>query len=89
LRSCEKRRGPTSAGVVGDREARTLLVHDNATSRDLIRDLGVPAEARIVPPQPVRPLLDELAGVAAAHDLTPMGPPMSVEDSDAILGTAR
>jgi mannose-6-phosphate isomerase-like protein (cupin superfamily) len=41
---------PHTFRVVGDREARILLVHDNATFRDLIRDLGVPAAARVVPP---------------------------------------
>ena len=36
---------PHTFRVVGDREARILLVHDNASFRDLIRDLGVPARA--------------------------------------------
>ena len=31
---------PHTFRVVGDREARILLVHDNASFRDLIRDLG-------------------------------------------------
>jgi hypothetical protein len=51
----------------------------------LIRDLGVPAAARVVPPQPVFPKPDELARVAATHDLTPIGPPMGVEDTNAIF----
>ncbi|HEY5014021.1 MAG TPA: cupin domain-containing protein [Acidimicrobiia bacterium] len=80
---------PHTFRVVGDRQARILLVHDNPTFRDLIRELGVPAAARVVPPQPVFPSTDELARVAAAHDLTPTGPPMSVEDTDAILAAAR
>ena len=80
---------PHTFRVVGDRDARILLVHDNATFRDLIRDLGVPAEARIVPPQPVFPSPDELVRVAASHDLTPIGPPMSVEDADVVLATVR
>ena len=80
---------PHTFRVVGDREARILLVHDNASFRDLIRDLGVPAQARIVPPQPVFPPGDELARVAATHDLTPIGPPMNAEDADAIFATAR
>ena len=33
---------PHTFRVVGDREARILLVHDNASFRDLIRDLGIP-----------------------------------------------
>jgi mannose-6-phosphate isomerase-like protein (cupin superfamily) len=79
---------PHTFRVVGDRQARILLVHDNATFRDLIRDLGVPAEARVVPPRPVFPPQDELARVAATHDLMPIGPPMSDEDTNAILAGA-
>ena len=46
---------PHTFRIVGDREARILLVHDNATFRDLIRDLGTPAPARTLPPKPVFP----------------------------------
>jgi mannose-6-phosphate isomerase-like protein (cupin superfamily) len=80
---------PHTFRVVGDHEARILLVHDNATFRDLIRDLGVPARAHVVPTQPVFPPMDELARVASSHDLTPVGPPMSAEDADAIVATAH
>ena len=80
---------PHTFRVVGDREARILLVHDNASFRDLIRDLGVPAEARVTPPRPVFPPTDELARVAATHDLRPIGPPMSDDDTNAILAGAR
>ncbi len=80
---------PHTFRVVGDREARILLVHDNASFRDLIRELGVPAGARIVPTQPVFPSMEELARVAGAHDLRPVGPPMSVEDAGAVLAPAR
>ena len=76
---------PHAFRVVGDREARILLVHDNPTFLDLIRDLGVPATERIVPPSPSFPPMDELVRIASSHDLTPVGPPMSVEDSDALL----
>ena len=76
---------PHAFRVVGDREARILLVHDNASFLDLVRDLGVPADERIVPTTPSFPAMDELARIAASHDLTPVGPPLSVEDSDAIL----
>ena len=80
---------PHTFRVVGDRDARILLVHDNASFRDLIRDLGVPAAAHVVPTQPVFPPMDELARVASAHDLTPIGPPMSVQDADAIFAAAH
>ena len=79
---------PHTFRVVGDHQARILLVHDNATFRDLVRDLGAPAGARVVPPRPVFPPTDELARVAATHDLTPIGPPMSDEDTNAILAGA-
>ena len=80
---------PHTFRVVGDRPARILLVHDNASFRDLIRHLGVPAQARVLPDQPIFPPPDELARVAAGHDLTPIGPPMSAEDADAVLAGAR
>ena len=76
---------PHTFRVVGSREARILLVHDNASFRDLIREVGVPATSHIVPAQPVFLSKDELARVAAAHDLTPVGPPMSVGEADARL----
>jgi mannose-6-phosphate isomerase-like protein (cupin superfamily) len=80
---------PHTFRVVGDREARVLLVHDNASFRDLVRALGVPAGTRVVPDDPVFPTMEELARVAAANDLRPIGPPMSAEDAAAASGTAR
>jgi len=80
---------PHTFRVVGDRPARILLVHDNPTFRDLIRDLGTPAPSRTLPPQPEFPAPDELARVAATHDLTPVGPPMSEQDTVAILASNR
>ena len=79
---------PHTFRMVGDRPARILLVHDNASFRDLIRDVGVPAQARVLPDQPIFPSPDELARVAAGHDLTPIGPPMSAEVADAVLAGA-
>ncbi len=80
---------PHTFRVVGDCEARILLVHDNASFRDFVREIGVPAGARVVPTQPVLPAMDELARVAGAHDLRPMGPPLSAEDTDQVLARAR
>ena len=80
---------PHTFRVVGDKNARILLIHDNASFRDLIRDLGVPAEAHILPNQPAFPPMDELVRVATAHDLTPVGPPMSAEDANAAFAAAR
>ena len=73
---------PHTFRVVGDCEARILLVHDNASFRDLIRDVSSPATTRVVPTQPVFPPMEELARIAASHDLRPIGPPMSVEESE-------
>jgi mannose-6-phosphate isomerase-like protein (cupin superfamily) len=80
---------PHTFRVIGATAARILLVHDNATFRDLIRDLGVPAGSRIVPTHPVFPAPEELARVAASHDLTPIGPPMSAEDIAGILAASH
>ncbi|MGH9092294.1 MAG: cupin domain-containing protein [Acidimicrobiales bacterium] len=75
---------PHAFRVIGEREARILLVHDNASFRDLVRELGSPATARVVPTRPQFPSMDELARIATSHDLKPIGPPMSVEDSDRV-----
>ena len=75
---------PHAFRVVGEHEARILLVHDNASFRDFIRDLGSPAPSHVVPAQPQFPPMDELARIAALHDLRPIGPPMSVEESDRV-----
>lgn len=82
------RRVPHTFRVVGDHPARILLVHDNPSFRDLIRDIGTPATAHVVPSQPMFPPMDELAAIAASHDLRPMGPPLSAEDSDKVLAGA-
>jgi hypothetical protein len=74
--------------VVGEREAQILLVHDNARFRDFVRELGIPAAARVVPSRPTYPPMDELARIAASHDLTPVGAPMSAEESRTLLAGA-
>jgi len=79
---------PHTFRVIGESEARILLVHDDASFRDLIRDVGTPAMSRVVPPSPAFPPMDELARIAASHDLRPVGPPMSAEDSGAVLASA-
>jgi mannose-6-phosphate isomerase-like protein (cupin superfamily) len=79
---------PHTFVVVGDREARILMVHDNASFRDLVRALGVPATARVVPEEPVFPTMDELVRIARANDLTPAGPPISIETVQAVYAAA-
>ena len=76
---------PHTFRVVGDREARILLVHDNASFRDLIRAVSTPATDRVVPSEPAFPPMDEMARIAAAYDLRPIGPPLSVQDTDMAL----
>ena len=79
---------PHSFRVVGEREARILLVHDNASFRDFVRGVATTATAHVVPSDPAFPPMDELARVAAAHDLRSVGPPMSAEDCDTVLAGA-
>jgi mannose-6-phosphate isomerase-like protein (cupin superfamily) len=75
---------PHTFRVVGEREARILLVHDNPSFRNFVRALGRPAAVHVVPPQPVLPAMDELVRVAVSHDLKPIGPPMTAEVADAL-----
>ena len=80
---------PHTFRVVSDNDARILLVHDNASFRDFIRDVGAPAEARVVPTNPAFPPMEELARIATAHDLRPMGPPLSADDADSAVSGLR
>ena len=75
--------------VVGDREARILMVHANASFRDFVRAVGVPATSRVVPEQPVFPAMDELLRLASENDLTSVGPPLSREAAEAVYAAAR
>ncbi len=75
---------PHTFRVIGDGEARILLVHDNPSFRDFIRDVGTPALARVVPINPAFPPMDELARIATSHDLRPIGPPLNAEDADPV-----
>lgn len=80
---------PHTFRVVGEREARILLVHDNSSFRDFIRDIGVPAAQRVVPSNPMFPPMEEAARIAASHDLRTVGPPLTVEDTESVLAAAR
>ncbi len=79
---------PHTFRVVSGCEARILLVHDNTSFRDLVRELGTPATELVVPSHPAFPPADELARLATSHDLRPVGPPMSAEDSETVLARA-
>ena len=76
---------PHSFRVVGDRPARILAVHDNTTFRDFVSELGVPTDERVPPPHPSFPAIEELGRVAHAHDLAPVGPPMTEEQAQTII----
>ena len=76
---------PHAFRVVGDRPARILTVHDNATFRDFVAELGVPTAERVPPPSPSFPPFDELARVANSHDINPAGPPMTEEQAQALI----
>ena len=76
---------PHTFRVVGDRPARILTIHDNGSFRDLVRHLGVSAPVRHVPDVPRFPAMDELARVAASHDIAAIGPPMSLAEADDII----
>jgi mannose-6-phosphate isomerase-like protein (cupin superfamily) len=76
---------PHTFRVVGDRPARILTIHDNASFRSLVRELGSPAPARTVPGKPRFPEIAELARVAAGHDIAAIGPPMTVSEARAII----
>ena len=80
---------PHTFVVVGGREARILLVHDNASFRDFVRELGIPADTQTVPTEPIFPSMEEMARVAGSHDLRPIGPPLSAEEAGAVLASAR
>jgi mannose-6-phosphate isomerase-like protein (cupin superfamily) len=76
---------PHTFRVVGDHAARSLTVHDNGSFRDFVRHLGAPAEARTIPDVPRMPAIDELARVAAGHDIAAIGPAMTVEEALGII----
>ncbi|MEP6658725.1 MAG: cupin domain-containing protein [Acidimicrobiales bacterium] len=80
---------PHTFRVVGNQPARILTVHDNATFRDFVTELGVRAPKHVVPEQPSFPPMDELIRVAARHDLRPVGPPMTADDAATILADSN
>jgi len=76
---------PHSFRVVGDQPARILLVHDNSTFRDFVNDLGVPTAERVLPSKPAFPATEELTRAARAHEIRPIGSPMSEEQAQALI----
>jgi len=80
---------PHTFRVVGNQPARILVMHDNSTFRDFVRELGAPTTQHVPPPTPSFPPMDQLARVAGAHDLRPIGPPMTADEASAIITTTR
>ena len=76
---------PHTFRVVGER-GRILLVHDKPASGSH-RDIST--QHAVVPSHPTFPPMNELARIATSHDLRPIGPPMSAEDSHTVLAGAR
>jgi mannose-6-phosphate isomerase-like protein (cupin superfamily) len=76
---------PHGFRVIGDRPARILTVHDHAAFRDFVRELGAPAAELVPPPTPSLPAMEQLARAATAHDLRPIGPPMTPDEASAIV----
>jgi quercetin dioxygenase-like cupin family protein len=76
---------PHAFRVVGNQPARILLVHDNDSFLNLIRDLGQPAGARQLPPPAGGPGLDELSRALAEHDVTVAGSSLSEEEAQAFM----
>jgi len=76
---------PHTFRVVGAHPSRILTVHDNATFRDFVEDLGVETDERVPPPNPSFPPIDELVRVANTHDLRPVGPPMTEDQARALI----
>jgi mannose-6-phosphate isomerase-like protein (cupin superfamily) len=76
---------PHAFRVVGDRPARTLLVHNDPSFRDFVRDLGEPAAARTLPPPTGGPGIDALSRALIEHDSTVVGPSLTAEQARTVL----
>ena len=78
-------RGTHAFRVVGHQPARILLVHDNDSFPELIRDLGQPAGARQLPPPTGGLGVKELSRALAEHDVTVAGSSLSNEEAQAFM----
>jgi mannose-6-phosphate isomerase-like protein (cupin superfamily) len=76
---------PHAFRVVGDRPARTLLVHNDPSFRDFVHDLGEPAEARTLPPPTGGPGIDALRRALIEHDSTVVGSGLTAEQAQTVL----
>jgi mannose-6-phosphate isomerase-like protein (cupin superfamily) len=76
---------PHAFRVVGDRPARTLLVHNNPSFRDFVHDLGEPARAHTLPPPTGGPGIEALTRALIEHDSTVVGPSLTAEQAQTVL----
>ena len=76
---------PHGFRVVGVRPARMLLVLENDSFTELIRDLGEPAGSAARPEAGSGPGTDEVFRALAAHDVTVLGPSLSDQEAQAFL----
>jgi quercetin dioxygenase-like cupin family protein len=87
-------RGTPHTFRVLDGSARMLLVHDDASYRDLVRDVGTPAGRPTLPEATGGPGLERLSQALVDHDSRVIGPSMSEDEARSFLlgarvGTAR
>jgi hypothetical protein len=75
--------------VVGDRPARTLLVHNSPSFRDVVHDLGEPARAHTLPPPTGGPGIEALTRALIEHDSTIVGPSLTAEQAQTVLQNKR
>jgi mannose-6-phosphate isomerase-like protein (cupin superfamily) len=76
---------PHAFRVVGDRPARTLLVHNDPSFRDFVHDLGEPAAARVLPPPTGGPGIEALSRALIEHDSTVVGPSLTADQARSVL----
>lgn len=78
---------PHTFRVMGG-QARVLMVHANDSFMELVRELGVPANATHKPKVTGHgPSLEELSRIMAEHDISTVGPCMEEDEARALLAT--
>lgn len=75
---------PHTFRVLGG-DARFLLVHDDASFRDLVHDLGTAAARPTLPEPTGGPGLERLGRALVDHDSRVVGPPMTEDEARSFL----
>lgn len=78
---------PHAFRVVGVRPARMLVVLENDSFAELIRDLGEPAGSPALPEAGRGPGTGDVFRAFAARDVTVLGPSLSDQEADAFLAS--